>query len=139
MPLLPPPLNPPTTLPHSPPSDRRSGQGLNGCTGPSKDPRMAHCPGARGLEGTQGERGDAGWGSEGEWSPPQTPPPRATGVPAVTRAGSGGHVSSLVQRNLDGVTKISRELTGAPSAGGPASAAASECRRRRRPPTSKDL
>lgn len=69
---------------------------------------------------------------------PRPPDPRATGVPAVTRAGSGGHVSSLVQRNLDGVSKISRELTGARSAGGPASAAASE-RRGSRPPTSKDL
>lgn len=43
----------------------------------------------------------------------------------MTRAGSGGRVSSFVPRNLDGVTKISRELTAAPRVGGPARTAAS--------------
>lgn len=105
--------------------------------GPPKTPEWLIVQGPEGWRAPRESEVMPGGGRRGNGR--HSRPPRATGVPAVTRAGSGGHVSSLVQRNLDGVTKISRELTGAPSAGGPASAAASECRRRRRPPTSKDL
>lgn len=36
-----------------PHSDKRSGQGLNGCVGSRKAPKMVHCSGAIGVEATR--------------------------------------------------------------------------------------
>lgn len=74
-----------------PQSDTRSGQGLNGCVGPCKAPRMAHCPEARGVEGTQ----------LGVKQREHHATPQAIGVLGVTRTGSHSHVSSFVLCNLE--------------------------------------
>lgn len=81
----------PLTSP-KPQYDTRSGKGLNGCVGPCKAPRMAHCTEARGVEGTQ-------WGVKQR---ERHANPQAIGVLSVTRKGSRCHVSSFVLFNLEG-------------------------------------